>query len=150
MDEVTQTAFIALGNNGIIQSAENHSCDECSQSYRATSNVILNPNDPSAVLDVDDPAIDEVIQSSSNNPTFQNSESETDVEVKNVTMVVVDGIVVGTKHCAYDKCTSDLANYQGGSFCQVHENVFGNRCRVRDCTSTVVASTMACAAHQAL
>ena len=97
MDEVTQTAFIALGNNGIIQSAENHSCDECSQPYRATSNVILNPNDPSAVLGVDDPAIDEVIQSSSNNPTFQNSESEIDVEVKNVTMVVVDGIVVGTK-----------------------------------------------------
>jgi hypothetical protein len=30
MDEVTQTAFTAFGNNGIIQSAENHSCDECS------------------------------------------------------------------------------------------------------------------------
>ena len=33
MDEVTQTAFSAFGNDGIIQSAENHSCDECSQPF---------------------------------------------------------------------------------------------------------------------
>ncbi|KAF8805805.1 hypothetical protein BYT27DRAFT_7224681 [Phlegmacium glaucopus] len=67
VDEVIQTAFITLGKNGIIQSAENHS------------------------------SAAEVAQSSSNNPTFQNSESEMNVEVQNVTMVVVDGIVVGTK-----------------------------------------------------
>ncbi|KAF8811161.1 hypothetical protein BYT27DRAFT_7336233 [Phlegmacium glaucopus] len=97
MDEITQSAFITLGGNGIIQSAENHSCDECSQPYRATSDVILNPNDPSAVLGVDNPAATEVAQSSSNNPTFQGSESEMNVDMKNVTMVVVDGIVVGTK-----------------------------------------------------
>jgi hypothetical protein len=97
VDEVIQTAFITLGKNGIIQSAENHSCAECSQPYRATSDVILNPNDPSAVLGVDNPVVAEVAQSSSNNPTIQNSESEMNVEVQNVTMVVVDGIVVGTK-----------------------------------------------------
>ena len=68
MEEVTQTACITLGNNGIIQSAENHSCDECSQPYRARSDIILNPNDPSAILGVDDPAITEVIPSTSNNP----------------------------------------------------------------------------------
>ena len=50
---------------------------------------MLNPNDPSAVLGVDDPA--QVVQ------TFQNTESEMNVEMKNVTMAVVDGIVVGTK-----------------------------------------------------
>jgi hypothetical protein len=55
IDEVTQTAFTAFGNNGIIQSAENHSCEECSQPFRATSDVILNPNDPSALLGVDNP-----------------------------------------------------------------------------------------------
>lgn len=147
MEEVTQTAFITLGNNGIIQSAENHSCDECSQPYRARSDIILNPNDPSAVLGVDDPTITEVIASTSNNP---NSESEMDVDMRNITMIVVDGIVVGTKHCAYDNCTSDLANYKHGSFCQVHENEFGNRCHVRDCTDNVIASTAACAAHQDL
>jgi len=95
IDEVTQSAFAAFGNNGIIQSAENHSCDECSQPFRATSDVILNPNDPSALLGVDNPV--EGIQSSLNNPTSQNSDSDMDIDVRNVTMVVVDGIVVGTK-----------------------------------------------------
>jgi CxC5 like cysteine cluster associated with KDZ transposases/CxC6 like cysteine cluster associated with KDZ transposases len=142
MEEVTQTAFITLGNNGIIQSAENHSCDECSQPYRARSDVILNPNDPSALLGVDNPVTDQVTQ--------DNSDSEMDVDMKNVTMVVVDGIVVGTKHCAYDNCTLDLVNNRGGSFCQIHENEFGNKCRVRDCTESVVDKTMACAAHQRL
>ena len=65
-------------------------------------------------------------------------------------MVVIDGIVVGTKHCAYDNCTSDLTNYRGGPLCQVHEHDFRNRCCVRDCTGTVFASTMACTVHQAL
>jgi hypothetical protein len=81
---------------------------------------------------------------------YQRSESEMDVDVQNVTMSVVDGIVVGTKHCAYDNCTSDLVNYRGGSFCQVHEQEFGNRCRVRDCTDILIPSTMACANHQGL
>jgi CxC5 like cysteine cluster associated with KDZ transposases len=97
MDEVTQTAFAAFGNNGIIQSAENHSCGECSQPYRATSDVILNPNDPSALLGVDNPSAAEDIQSGLNNPTSENSDSNMDIDVRNVTMVVVDGIVVGTK-----------------------------------------------------
>ena len=43
-----------------------------------------------------------------------------------------------------------MTNYRGGSLCQIHENEFGNRCRVRDCTGTVVAATMACTTHQAL
>src|SRR5882757_4727272 len=81
---------------------------------------------------------------------YQRSESEMDVDVQNVTMSVIDGIVVGTKHCAYDNCTSDLVNYRGGSFCQVHEQEFGNRCRVRDCTDILIPSTMACANHQGL
>jgi len=97
IDEVTEAAFITLGNNGIMQSAENHSCAECSQPYQATSDIILNPNDPSAVLGVDDPVAAAVAQSSSNNPTSQNSDSEMDVDIQNVTMIVVDGIVVGTK-----------------------------------------------------
>ena len=59
--------------------------------------MILNPNNPSAVLGDDNPMSAELAQSSSNNPTFQNVESEINVEVQNVKMVVVDGIVVGTK-----------------------------------------------------
>ena len=56
--------------------------------------MILNPNDPSALLGVDNPSAAENIQS---NPTSPNSDSDMDTDVRNVTMVVVDGIVVGTK-----------------------------------------------------
>ena len=54
------------------------------------SGTISNFNNHSAVLDVDD-VRGEVIQASSNN------ELEMDVDVPNVTMKVLDGIVVGTK-----------------------------------------------------
>jgi len=137
IEEVTESAFAILGKNGVIYPAEDHSCAECSQPYKARSDLILNPNDHSAVGVGD-------------NSSRQRSESEMDVDVQNVTMKVLDGIVVGTKHCAYDNCTSDLVNYRGGSFCQVHEHEFGNRCRVRDCTSIIIPSTMACANHQGL
>ena len=76
-----------LGQSGVIQSAENHSCAECSQPYQAQSGLISNSNDHSAVLGVDEGG--EVIQASSNN------ELEIDVDVPNVTMKVLDGIVVG-------------------------------------------------------
>jgi hypothetical protein len=83
-----------LGQNGVIQPAEDHACAECSQPYRARSDFILNPNDHSAVLGVDNDVAREVAQTSFNNPT---SESAMDVDVQNVTMKVLDGIVVGTK-----------------------------------------------------
>ena len=74
--------------------------------------MILNPNDPSALLGVDNPLPAEDIQNSFSNPTSRDSDSDMDIDLRNVTMVVVDGIVVGTKHCAYDNSTSDLTNYR--------------------------------------
>lgn len=59
--------------------------------------MILNPNDPSALLGVDNPSAAEEIQSSFDNPTSPKSDSDMNTDVRNVTMVVVDGIVVGTK-----------------------------------------------------
>ncbi|PPQ92923.1 hypothetical protein CVT25_006599, partial [Psilocybe cyanescens] len=109
IDEVTEEAFTVLGHEGLIQPARGHACAECYQPYRATSDVILTPNNPSAVLGVDPVVASTVVQSGSNNPAAQNS-----VQMQN--------------HCAYDSCTSDLANYQGGAFCQVHEYEFGNQC----------------------
>ena len=52
--------------------------------------IFSNSNDHSAVLGVDDVG-GEVVQGSSNN------ELEMDLDVPNVTMKVLDGIVVGTK-----------------------------------------------------
>ncbi|PPQ87722.1 hypothetical protein CVT25_011958, partial [Psilocybe cyanescens] len=145
IDEVTEEAFTVLGHEGLIQPARGHACAECSQPYQATSDVISTPNDPSAVLGVDPVVASTVVQSGYNNPAAQNS-----VQMQNVTMRVIDGMVNGTKYCAYDSCTSDLANYRGGAFCQMHEHEFGNRCHVRDCTDTSIPSTMACEAHQSV
>ena len=44
IEEVTEAAFAALGNDSLIQPAKNHACAQCSQPYRAISDVVLNPN----------------------------------------------------------------------------------------------------------
>jgi hypothetical protein len=73
IEEVTEEAFAALGNDGLIQPAKGHACAECSQPYRATSDAVLDPND--------DPS------TGAQNP----------VQMGNVTMRVIDGVVNGTK-----------------------------------------------------
>lgn len=52
------------------------------------------------------------------------------------------------QHCAYDGCTSDLLNARGGVFCAYHEDQYGAKCRVRDCSNDKVVGTQACAMHQ--
>jgi hypothetical protein len=44
-------------------------------------------------------------------------------EASPVKMVVIDGVVMGPTHCAYDDCTQDLQNACGGVFCGFHEIV---------------------------
>ncbi|KAG6824604.1 hypothetical protein H0H92_006366, partial [Tricholoma furcatifolium] len=51
--EVTKQAFELLGENGIIRSAENHSCPECTQPYKSRADRITG-DDPAAVLGVDE------------------------------------------------------------------------------------------------
>ncbi|KAF8873689.1 hypothetical protein BD779DRAFT_1613661 [Infundibulicybe gibba] len=63
-------------------------------------------------------------------------------------MVVLDGIVMGPTHCAYDDCTNDLGNARGGVFCLHHEIIYGATCRIRGCTAQKVPPTEACQAHQ--
>ncbi|KAF8979594.1 hypothetical protein BDQ17DRAFT_1394509 [Cyathus striatus] len=42
-------------------------------------------------------------------------------ESATVKMVVIDGIVMGPQHCAYDNCSNTLVNYRGGVFCDHQE-----------------------------
>ena len=65
-----------------------------------------------------------------------------------VKMIVMDGIVTGPTHCAYDNCTSELANARGGVFCQFHDAQYGAKCHMRGCTSTKKSGTQACNEHQ--
>jgi hypothetical protein len=71
-----------------------------------------------------------------------------DENVAHVKMIVMDGIVMGPTHCAYDNCTSELANARGGVFCQFHDSQYGAKCRVCGCTSTKKSGTQACTEHQ--
>ena len=51
--EVTKQAFIQLGANGVIRSAQNHSCYECTHEYKETADRITG-DDPAAALGVDE------------------------------------------------------------------------------------------------
>ncbi len=42
--EVTREAFNMLGEGGVIKSADQHSCSECTQKYRSTADVIEDAN----------------------------------------------------------------------------------------------------------
>jgi hypothetical protein len=53
IDEVTKEAFNILGENGVIRAADQHSCTQCTQKYKATSDII-NGADPAAVVGVDE------------------------------------------------------------------------------------------------
>ena len=41
-----------------------------------------------------------------------------------------------------------LQSAQGGSFCAFHENEFGNRCQIKDCTNDRLARSQACREHK--
>ena len=86
-EDIMHAAFVILGNQGIIEITKNHSCAECSQPYREKSDFIANSNNPSDLLGVDN-----------DNSMPQSTESAMIIDnYQNVTMVVIDGIVVGTK-----------------------------------------------------
>ena len=103
IDEVTKEAFDAFGVNGLITAASQHSCSECTQEYKKSADDIPTSHT--------DESVDEIMA----------DPAEAEVAKPMVTMVVLDGIVMGPSHCAYENCTSELANARGGSFCALYE-----------------------------
>jgi hypothetical protein len=91
IEEVTEEAFTVLGNDGLIQPAKGHECAECSQPYRATSDVVFNPSNSSAGPGVENAVAPTAVQSGSN-ITAQNL-----TKMQNRTLRVIDGMVNGTK-----------------------------------------------------
>jgi hypothetical protein len=98
--EVTTQAFELLGEQGIIRAADQHACHECTQPYKKTSDAIMN--DAAAVIGVDEnrnvPLLAETAdvpdQPHSFSLIINNSDDNMDVDIKTVTMAVVDGIVM--------------------------------------------------------
>ena len=53
IDNVTKEAFNTLGENGLIHSADQHSCSECTHQYKKTADIITGDN-PAALVGIDE------------------------------------------------------------------------------------------------
>ena len=145
IDEVTKEAFSFLGQDGIILAAKDHHCSDCTHPYKHTSDLNAS-DDPTETLEGNNIPIPQSLRQTSSDEA-QRMEVD-DSAAQDVTMVVLDGIVFGPTHCAYDNCTADLANARGGVFCALHEQEHGARCHVKGCENQKVQGTNACQVHQ--
>ena len=158
IDEVTQRAYAKLGENGVIRCAEGHACKECTRDYKRAADVIGNINDPAALVGVDENQEVPAFRGQQENLELEDDnemdvdesseDSQNEVNRASVHMVVMDGIVMGPKHCAIENCTADLANYQTGVYCEEHQISYGNICHMVDCTEFKVDGTLTCIQHQ--
>jgi len=121
IDDVVLSAFNHIGETGLIHAAYGHSYSECTSSY-CKPQPAEEDN-----MEVDDESIEETTSP--------------------VKMVVLDGIVMGPMHCAFDNCTAPLANTRGESLCGHHQLQFGNRCQMRGCGNARDGDTFACLQH---
>ena len=109
-------AFEILGENGMIQAADQHSCLECTHKYKSTPDIISDNNDPAALVGVDgDAPVPALVVDENNIPpedaileheqnTTRNIGSSQDGDNMNidyapVKLVVVDGICMGPSVC---------------------------------------------------
>ena len=81
-------------------------------------------------------------------PSENQNPDDMNVDHADVTMHVVDGIVMGPTHCAFNNCESELLNARGGSFCAIHERAYGSRCCMIGCHNDKVYPTQACQQHK--
>ena len=156
IDDLTHDAFAILGEGGAMRLSDKHTCSECTQERKAVADFLPAVNDAAAVLGVDENQAVPQLDAAANEELQNLAESDDpmDVDMGNqpamVNMVVIDGIVMGPTHCAFDNCHKPLSNARGKgeSFCQIHERQFQNRCRVKDCQNNKVAPTQACQEHR--
>jgi hypothetical protein len=154
INEVTKQAFSILGEQGIIRSAEGHHCEVCTHEHKTVADMIPEAHDVAGVVGVDENHnipefvgeqerdvdaddnedmamdVDEPVHGRQSHPTTSIHQEQ---QCSFVQMVVLDGIVMGPKHCAFENCTADLVNYRNGVFCTEHENMQGNLCRIQGC-----------------
>jgi len=82
ISEVPGQAFHYLGQSGRIHPASGHSCAECTHKYKKTADVLPPNNEPQNIA---------------------STSQETDSDAAPVTMVVIDGIVMGPTVSVFDK-----------------------------------------------
>ena len=116
---------ISLASNQHLAISDNLSMDEVAQiaSNHLGNNGLISVANGHACSECTQP--------------YRRSQYETIDEIEedcvSVKMIVLDRIVMGPTHCAYNDCTSNLINARGGAFCPFHETQYGAKCRVHDC-----------------
>lgn len=120
---MTKEAYNQLGEQGVIRSAENHFCAECTHDFKHTADIIT-ADDPAAVIGIDENcdvpaltgngaelAVQDAAQARYNaQHAMDIDQSSSPIEASPVKLVVLDGVVMGPTHCAYDNCTESLQN----------------------------------------
>jgi len=112
--EVAEQAFSKLGDAGKIELAKNHSCSQCTQPYKATADFMGN-EDPAAIIGADENAavpalVEEYAEVSAQETAEQQyaarvraeglnvdanlNDDSIDVDYADVTMIIMDGIVM--------------------------------------------------------
>jgi hypothetical protein len=178
IDDVTKHSFKILGEEGKIRSAEGHSCTECTHKYKSQADVFPEADDPAGVVGVDESHevpgftgeyedagaeidviaeneniamdVDEPQHSQSGTIGSTQQQTEQNQEQGFVQMVVLDGIVMGPKHCSIEGCTADLQNYRNGVFCEEHQFTQGHLCRVRNCENLKAEDIPTCDQHRSI
>ncbi len=153
IENVTTSAYNILGGEGCIQAAMEHTCEKCTQPYKSTADIIPGAHtDPAAVVDNDEgedvPGLEQIPEHIADNVAHNPNVDAMEVDAAPVKMIVLDGIVMGPTHCAFENCCAKLSNARGGAFCDFHEGEYGLRCRVVDCHAIKLANTQACENHQ--
>ena len=120
--------YAILGENRIIHSANGHSCSECVQPYKATADIIAGTNsasttDPAATVGIDENHTVPSLLGEEAHLAVQNAvaavESATQIadqlvntmEIdsdQNVTMAVLDGIVMEPTVCLFFICLKNV------------------------------------------
>jgi CxC5 like cysteine cluster associated with KDZ transposases len=113
INAVTKEAFTILGKGGIIRSADNHSCSECTHPYKHTADTITG-EDPAALVGIDEnravPALMRenahlAVQDAAQARQYAHQQAvamdqdNSDIEFVPIKMVVMDGIVMGNTVC---------------------------------------------------
>ncbi|KAF9489598.1 hypothetical protein BDN71DRAFT_1401336 [Pleurotus eryngii] len=166
ISELVTAAYLDLGDGGIICSAVGHSFDECCHAFKDVADVIPNQDDDPAalaghdenhdVLEYAGPAVAAAVADAEamdvdNVPANGAPELAGGVALHtnaDVRMIVIDGIVMGPRHCAIARCEAGLLNAQTGVFCQEHEEEMEDCCHMKGCDKNKVGHTQACEDHQ--
>ena len=101
IDEVTTEAFSILGANGVVRVADGHTCSECTHEYKATADIIANPDSTATIddLNVPQPSAQQEQSSSSSTNTSGGESEEMQIDKALVKLVVLDGLVTGPSVC---------------------------------------------------